>query len=80
MYVHLLTWISRLQIQWCQVHYQLIRSYACVLFDPGAMHSFISSAFIWKHALLVTTMDYALQENYSLSTDNSVGKIIKFSR
>ena len=34
--------------------------YACALFDSGATHSFISSAFIRKHALSVTAMEYDL--------------------
>ncbi|XP_039119537.1 uncharacterized protein LOC120255830 [Dioscorea cayenensis subsp. rotundata] len=35
-------------------------TYACVLFDSGATHSFISSAFIRKHILHVTTFEYDL--------------------
>ncbi|XP_039118126.1 uncharacterized protein LOC120254039 [Dioscorea cayenensis subsp. rotundata] len=35
-------------------------AYACVLFDSGATHSFISSAFVQKHALPTVVLDYDL--------------------
>lgn len=34
--------------------------YVCFLFDFGVMHSFISYAFVWKHALPTISFVYDL--------------------
>ncbi|XP_039128997.1 uncharacterized protein LOC120265175 [Dioscorea cayenensis subsp. rotundata] len=41
--------------------------YAYVLFDSGATHSFISSVFVWKHALLTVVLDYDLSVSMPVS-------------
>lgn len=35
-------------------------AHACVLFDPRATHSFISSVFVQKHSLPAITLDHDL--------------------
>ena len=43
--------------------------YACAFFDSGATHSFISSAFIRKHALSVFAIEYDLYVATQLGVD-----------
>ena len=45
-------------------------TYAYALFDSRATHSFMSSAFIWNHALPITIIEYDLYVATPLGFDN----------